>query len=236
VTFGETILAVLSAAPPVTVVDHPATAAALVDPTRQRLLSALDPPDSAAGVARRLGLPRQQVNYHLRELEKVGLVELQEERRKGNCTERVMRPVARRFVISLDALGEAGAAPASPETARERFSWAYLVGVAARAIRDLGALSRRARESGKALPTMCWESDVRLARPRDLEAFAADLTAAIGEVVARHHDASARGGRRFRLFVGAHPALDAQAAEATSTTTAQAPPRDRAKPSRGARR
>lgn len=200
--------------PSLTVIDHPAAAAALADPVRQRLLAALDPPDSAAGVARRLGLARQKVNYHLRELERVGLVELQEERRKGNCTERVMRPVARRFVVSAAALGAVGL---EPERAQERFSWTYLVGIAARAIRDLGWLSRRAQETAKALPTMSWESEVRLARPSDLEAFAADLTAAIGQVVARHHDATAKGGRRFRLFAGAHPAVASPAPPAPST-------------------
>jgi DNA-binding transcriptional ArsR family regulator len=195
---------------PLTIIDQPDAAAALVDPIRQRILASLDPPDSAAGVARRIGLGRQKVNYHLRELEKVGLVEVAEERRKGNCVEKVMRPVARRFVISAEALGEVGLE--DPKRAQERFSWAHLVGVAARAIRDLGLLSRRAQETAKALPTLCWETQVQLAKPRDLEAFAADLTAAIGEVVARHHDEKTKGGRRFRLFVGGHPAVDAPVA------------------------
>ena len=67
-----------------------AQAAALLQPQRLRLLEGLSEPDSAAGLARRFGLPRQQVNYHLRELERVGLVELVEERRRGNCVERVV--------------------------------------------------------------------------------------------------------------------------------------------------
>jgi DNA-binding transcriptional ArsR family regulator len=191
-----------------TIVDRPEAVGALVDPLRQRILAALEPADSAAGVARRIGMPRQQVNYYLRELERVGLVEPVEERRKGNCVEKVMRPVARRFVISAEALGAVGLEVASVP---ERFSWATLVGVAARAIRDLGLLSQRAQSTGKKLPTLCLEAEVRLAAPRDLERFTAELAAAIGEVVARHHDAKAKGGRRFRLFAGAHPALDPKA-------------------------
>src|SRR5262250_3074362 len=58
-----------------------------------RILEQLAEPDSAAGVARRLKLPRQQISYHLRELEHAGLVELVEERRKGNCLERVVRAI-----------------------------------------------------------------------------------------------------------------------------------------------
>jgi DNA-binding IclR family transcriptional regulator len=69
----------------------------------------LSEPDSAAGLARRLGIPRQKVNYHLRELEREGFVELLEERRKGSCIELVVRATAREFLIAPHA-GKATAA------------------------------------------------------------------------------------------------------------------------------
>src|SRR5690606_24914395 len=91
---------------PVAVVREPERAAALLDPERRRLVEALaEMPDSASGLARRLGDTRQRLNHHLRALEGAGLVELQEERRRGNCTERVLRAVARRFVVDPAALG-----------------------------------------------------------------------------------------------------------------------------------
>jgi DNA-binding transcriptional ArsR family regulator len=55
-------------------------AATLFCPARMRILEHLAEADSAAGIARRLGLPRQQVGYHMRELEQAGLVELVAER------------------------------------------------------------------------------------------------------------------------------------------------------------
>src|SRR5579862_8354674 len=79
---------------PIEVVQGPERAAALLDPVRLRILEGLAEPDSAAGVARRLGLPRQRVNYHLHELEKHELVRFVEERRKGNCVERIVRATA----------------------------------------------------------------------------------------------------------------------------------------------
>src|SRR5262245_6527485 len=84
-------------------------AALLLQKTRRQLLAALHEPDSAAGLARKLGAPRQRLNYHLRQLEQEGLVELVEERRKGNCVERVVRATARAYVISPEALGPIGA-------------------------------------------------------------------------------------------------------------------------------
>ena len=97
-------------------------------------LAHLKDPDSASGLARRLRLPRQRVNYHLKVLETAGLVELVEERRKGNCLERVVRATARAFVISPEALGELGP---TAETAADRLSGAYLIAAAGRAIRDV---------------------------------------------------------------------------------------------------
>lgn len=191
----------------VLVVDQAAAAAALFQPLRQAVLAALDPPRSAAQVARQLELPRQKVNYHLRELERLGLVEEVEERRRGNCLERVLRPVARRFVVSSEALGEVGLP--SSVAFRDRLSWAYLVGVAARAIRDLGRLGRLAQSERKRLPTLCLESEVRLADAQSLESFTADLTEAVAGVIERYHDEAAPRGRFFRLFLGAHPAARA---------------------------
>ena len=51
------------------VIADPAAAAAALDPIRGRLLAELAEPASAAGLAARLGLPRQKINYHLRALE-----------------------------------------------------------------------------------------------------------------------------------------------------------------------
>ncbi|MCI0546949.1 MAG: helix-turn-helix domain-containing protein, partial [Candidatus Rokubacteria bacterium] len=73
------------------VVRDPDRASVLLDSGRQRLLVALEESaDSASGLARRLGDSRQRINYHLRELESAGFVELAEERRRGNCIERVL--------------------------------------------------------------------------------------------------------------------------------------------------
>src|SRR5262249_5154887 len=115
-------------------------AAALLKPDRIRLLQHLAEPDSAAGLARRLDLPRQTVNYHLRELEKEGRVEFVENRQKRNCTERVLRAAARAYVVSPAALGTLGL-PA--ETARDRFSASYLISAAVRAIREVTILRQR---------------------------------------------------------------------------------------------
>ncbi|HEY9504527.1 MAG TPA: helix-turn-helix domain-containing protein [Gemmatimonadales bacterium] len=188
---------------PLDVVRSAESAAALLDPTRQQLLAHLKEPDSAAGLARRLELPRQRINYHLKVLEAAGLVELVEERRKGNCLERVVRATARAFIISPEALGELGP---SPDLAADRLSSAYLLAAAGRTIRDVAVLEDKARREGKRLATLTLDAEVRFASAEDRAKFAEELADAVGRIAARYHDARAPGGRRFRLLAAVHPA------------------------------
>lgn len=187
---------------PIDVVAAPERAAALLDPTRMAILELLGEPDSAAGVARELGLPRQRVAYHVRELEKRGLVEHVEDRRKGNCVERVMRAVARRFVIAPQALG---ALAVDPEDIEDRFSSAYLAAVSARTLGEVAVLREQAEDAGKRLPTLTLESNVRFASPADQQAFARDLAQCFTELAARYHDAESARGRSFRFTVSGYP-------------------------------
>src|SRR3954464_3461663 len=98
----------------VTVIDDPAAAEASLDPIRARLLAVLAEPGSASTLAARVGLTRQKANYHLRALERHGLVELVGERRGGTCPERVLQARAGSYVISPTALSDV-----APDPSRE---------------------------------------------------------------------------------------------------------------------
>ena len=197
-------------APTLEVIRGAERASTLLNRTRRELVEQLTEPDSASGLARRLGLPRQRINYHLRELERQGLVECVEERRKGNCTERLVRATARSFGISPEALGLVGSSHAS----QDRGSAAYLMGAAARTLQDVAALDARARHEGKTLATLTLEADVRFASAASRAAFASDLADAVARLVARHHDARAPGGRPFRIMTCIHPAASNTASPA----------------------
>lgn len=194
----------MSALPELSIVRDPHQAGSLLDATRRHLLECLQDPDSAAGLARRLGLPRQRLNYHLRELERAGLVTCVGERRKGNCMERMLRATARVFVISPDVLGALGV-PA--ERATDRASAAALVNASACTIRSVAVLEERARLENKRLATLSLESEIRFASAEARAAFTEELTDTVARLVARFHDDHAPHGRRFRLVVGAHPAI-----------------------------
>ena len=188
--------------PQLGVIQQPNAAAAALHPARRALLTALAEPESAAGLSRRLGLPRQRLNYHLRALERCGLVECVEERRKGNCTERILRATARSFVIAPQALGALGP---TPQAARDRFSASYAIAVAARAIQDVSTLETAARHAKKRLATLTIDAEIRFATAERRAAFAEELSAMVAGLVARYHDDAAQGGRRFRVVALAHP-------------------------------
>ena len=183
-------------------IQDPARAAALLHPIRQSILKALREPGSASTLAPRLGLARQKINYHLRELERHELVELIEERRKGNCTERVLRARAYSYVISPETIA---ALAVDPEQVRDKFSSAYLTALAARTLHELGELRGQADRSKKRLATLSLESDVRFASPETRAAFGEELAAAVADLVDKYHDSRAENGRSFRLVVGAYP-------------------------------
>lgn len=187
--------------PSLAVIRDPDQAAALIQPDRLKLLAALTTADSSSGLSRRLGLPRQRLNYHLRELERVGLVTLVTERRRGNCVERLVQATARAYVVSPEVLGALGD---TPEDARDRFSALQLVQVSARTIREVSALLDRAAASGKRLATLTLDATIRFATPTTRARFAQELTEAVASLVQKYHDDITPGGRECRLLAAAY--------------------------------
>ena len=177
--------------------------AALLPPLRRMILDRLQAaPDSATGLARDMGMARQKVNYHVRALERAGFLELAGERQRRGCTERRFRPTARAYIISPELLGEA--AHPAVDNLRDRFSSAYLITAAARMIRDVAALRRKAGAAGKSLPTLAIEFDARFASAGRRAAFAEELTEAVAALAVRYQDGSPHA-RSYRFVIGGHP-------------------------------
>lgn len=169
-----------------------------VDPMRAAILEALDVPGSAATVAAAIGSTRQKVNYHLKSLEAHGLVEPAEERTWGGITERLLRRSARQLVVAPDVVQGAAI---DPSQVADRLSAAYLVAVNARAVSEVGAITRSA-EAGTRVPTLTVDTVVGFRSAEDRAAFAAELQSAVATLVARyHHD----DGRPHRLTVSSYP-------------------------------
>lgn len=190
--------------PSVVVIDDPAAAAVALDPVRSRLLAELAAPASAAMLAERLALPRQKINYHLRALEDHGLIELVEERRKGNMIERLLRSSAGSFVISPNAL--ALVAP-DPDHDRDQLSARWLLAVAARLVRDIGDLLVGAAASRTGLATFAIDGEIRFGSAAARSAFVTEASANLTELAQKYNDDVTEGGRMHRIVFALHPSV-----------------------------
>ncbi len=194
----------------VVVIEDPATAEACLDATRSRLLAALTEPQSATMLANALGLPRQKVNYHLRILEQHGLVELVENRRKGNVTERLLRATASSYVISPTALS---AVQPDPGHSPDHLSARWLLALAARLVREVGVLIAGGARTRKRVATFAVDARVRFATAADRAAFADELSRAVTGLVSKYHNKAAEDGREHRVILAVHPCVDNPEAE-----------------------
>jgi DNA-binding transcriptional ArsR family regulator len=186
----------------VEVIDDPATASVALDPIRSRLLAEMAEPASAATLATRVGLTRQKVNYHLKTLQGRGLVKEAQTRKWGGLTERLLVATAASYVVSPAAMGPVAA---DPERENDSLSTSYLIALAARVVREVGTMARRATQANKRLPTLSIDAAIRFRSAADRAAFSRDLTTAMTSLVARYHDEKAPGGRAHRVIILAHP-------------------------------
>lgn len=192
-------------------VEQPAKAELLLHPLRQRILSEAREPSTAAEIARRVGLPPQKVNYHVRTLADAGFLRPAGEGRKRNLIEKPYRASARSYLLLPRVLGEM-----SPRTVSEadRFSATYLMHLSALLQEELAVWLDPDASGADDLPTLSLEAELRFDSAEQRAAFAEALQAAVTEVIALHsapsrdEEGRSRPGRAYRLVVGCYPVPD----------------------------
>lgn len=169
------------------------------------MLEELSQPASATKLAPTLGLSRQKVNYHLRVLERLGLVELAELRQRRGFIERVMRRTGE-LVLDPGMMSTPfrPGAGSSAVSVRDRHAAEHLIQVAGAAVRNVARMQGAAREQGHRLLTFTIEAEVGFDQPADVHRFTDELATAVTEVSRRFHHP---GGRRYAVLVAGHPAV-----------------------------
>lgn len=188
----------------IAIISDPEAAEVSLDPVRGRILAALIEPGSASTLSAVLGLSRQKVNYHLRTLENHGLVDLVEERRKGNMTERIMQASAAAYVISPDAM--ASVAP-DPTRSSDQLSAEWLVALCSRTVSEMGELVQRSQRAGKQLATFGLDVEIDFSSAADRAAFVAEICDAVEGLVSKYHSPSSSDRRSHRLILALHPKI-----------------------------
>jgi DNA-binding transcriptional ArsR family regulator len=191
-------------AQPVHVVEDIEALQVLGNPLRVRILELLREPGSAATVAREVGETRQKVNYHLKELERVGLVAPVGERRSGNFMETLYESVGRSFLVSPRV---AWSDRRRVDTLRQQHSLERLVMVGGRLEREAISLLDRAAFDGEQIASAAVEVDVHFADEKDRAAFLEQYLAAVQELCDRY---GSRDGLPYRLVMAAHPTAETE--------------------------
>lgn len=183
----------------ITFLDNPSQVTAVAHPIRRRILEALRSPDTAATVARSFGRSRQFVGYHVRELERLGLLERVGERRKGNFIEQLYQSTARRFVV---AAGFAANPEQLAAVFRDQVSLAQLTELGERLQTDALQLIDAAANRGEEIPSVSIEADVGLPTPQARTAFMRDVSEALRAVLEKH---GTEDGPRYRVAFATYP-------------------------------
>jgi DNA-binding transcriptional ArsR family regulator len=142
-------------------------------PFRRSLLRELDDPDSATGLAKRLGTTRQRVNYHLRALEDAGLVELDEVRQRRGLQERLMRRSGDVVVVDPTAFGHL--------EGKDRTGVVGVVSTASDLIRQAATVGSEASRAGEKVAAGTLDTVVRLKDPKSLRLMLEEIASVVAK-------------------------------------------------------
>lgn len=178
-------------------------ALSLLNPARAEMLGLLDEPASASELARRIGEPPQKVNYHLKSLEKVGLVRRSGTRQIKNLVEVLYRAIARSYVIP-DSFGW-------PEEWRTRMksqgALRHLL-QAADSIRQDAARLMDAADQAAEVPSAALEFEVELPDEAARQAFIREYAEAVKQVAGKFRAPDGPSDNAYRVLAVIYPQIE----------------------------
>jgi DNA-binding transcriptional ArsR family regulator len=187
-------------------VSDPRQAVSLLEPLRARILMLARQPASATDLAARLGLPRQRVNYHVRELARTGLLRRAGRRRRRNMFEQRYVASATSYILLPELLGSVRA---DWRVISDAGSVAYLAALTDQMQADVARAAQAAR--GKKVSSLVVKSQFRFESSEQRERFDRELQSAVVTVIARftspnlNASGEPSAGSPHRLVLGCYP-------------------------------
>lgn len=175
----------------------------LLHPLRLQIMELAIEETSGTDAARRLGLPRQMVSYHVSALVKAGFLVPIGEVRRRNMVERRMRTSARAYLISPEILGPMSGARRRPP---DPGSPGALLALTARVQRDLGGFSRTTASTVP--PTLSFSSKLHFSADSFRSAFIKALGESVVRVIREYSTSRSAGdpqAQSYSLVLGLYP-------------------------------
>lgn len=178
-------------------------ATALVHPLRVRLLALAAEPVSAVEVAKELGESPQMVNYHLKALEKAGLLKKVREEKRRNLTKAYYQAQAKRIWFSPKLFAERGH---EARAARDRLSLHHLLGLARELERDVIAALNRLRDKERGVASLGVKAELAFADGAARRAFLEEYVGLLDGLVKKYGTTEAAGAtERYTALVAVYP-------------------------------
>lgn len=173
-------------------------AGALLKPRRVELLRMLAEPRSLGELSSITGETPQKLYYHVKVLEKAGLVQQVGERQAGVMVEAIYQAVARSYWLAPQVIDQAG----GRRRATDDLSLGFLLGLAEEMQRDLGHLAGQAvlRE----VPSLGLDLHVHLP-VEQREAFAGDVQRMFQSIAEKYGIRDDSAGEAFRVVLACYP-------------------------------
>jgi DNA-binding transcriptional ArsR family regulator len=163
-------------------IDAPEQAMALLNPLRGEILARMMEPSSATEVARHLGETPQRVNYHLKALEKAGLVQRVGTRQVRNLVEVLFRAIAKTFVLAESLSMK----PETIQKLKDQSALAHLITTSERIKREALLLMEHSDEN-ETIPSATLQLLVQLPDAEQRNAFVEEYAAMVQKLVERYH-------------------------------------------------
>jgi DNA-binding transcriptional ArsR family regulator len=198
-------------------------ASALLHPLRVRLLGLAAEPVSAVELARDLGETPQKINYHLRELEKAGLLKRVREEKVRNLTKAYFQAQAKSLWFSPKLVSERGA---EARIARDQVSLHNLLGLSRQLERDVIRLLNSSQSEGAAAASLGVTADLAFPNGEARRGFMEAYVATLDDLI---HRFGARPGspveERYTALLAVYPATRRAAASRGGKSSRLAPPK-----------
>jgi DNA-binding transcriptional ArsR family regulator len=181
-------------------VESPDQATALLNPLRAEILSKMKEPASSAQIARLIKESSQKVNYHVKALEKVGLVKRVGTRSVRNLVEVLYQSIAKTFVLS-ESLGWE---PETVQKIKDQGSLKHLITTSERIKRDAFYLMERS-DQDETIPSATLDMTVQLENKELRKEFVQEYVSMVKGLVERYQSPQASGNDTYNVIVAIYP-------------------------------
>jgi DNA-binding transcriptional ArsR family regulator len=182
-------------------------AIALLKPIRIELLKRMDEARTCPELAEAFGETAQGIYYHVKALEKAGLVQKVEERRVRGAVEGYYRAAARSYWLAPQLVGKIG----GESMTRDQVSLRVLLNLAEEVQADIGRLAHRS-EAGSSVPSLSLSAHIHLPNGARRAEFLVEVQSVFEHLARKYgmpeEDVTITDEAGFRLVLVCYPKLE----------------------------